>query len=139
MKATRRNCLSLSLLLLPPFAPAAQAQTPPALVGAWRAEDIRGGGVMDRLQSVLQLDADGTVSGSGGCNRMTGRAVIKDNAISFGQIASTKMACTPAAMNQERTFFDALAAVKFWRGDAQRRKLILLDAEKMALIVFARM
>ncbi|MGL5737034.1 MAG: META domain-containing protein, partial [Beijerinckiaceae bacterium] len=129
----------LSLLLLPPFAPAAQAQTPPALVGAWRAEDIGGGGVMDRLQSVLQLDADGTVSGSGGCNHMTGRAVIKDNAISFGQIASTKMACTPAAMAQERKFFDALAAVKFWRIDAARQKLFLLDGQKNPLIVFGRM
>lgn len=109
------------------------------LTGSWLAENIRGGGVIDRLQSILQLDADGKVSGSGGCNRMMGKAQISGDTISFGAIASTQMACTPAAMSQERKFFDALAEAKFWRVDEPRRKLFLLDAQNNPLIVFSRM
>ncbi len=37
--------------------------------------------------------ADGKVTGSDGCNRLSGTAVVKDDVIAFGPIASTKMAC----------------------------------------------
>lgn len=107
--------------------------------GRWLAEDIGGGGVIDRLQSVLEIAANGAVSGSGGCNRMAGKAKIAGNRLSFGPIASTKMACPPAAMNQEAKFFAALADVRGWRIDALRRKLILLNAQRRAIVVLAQM
>ena len=110
-----------------------------AFAGRWLAEDIRNGGVIDRLQTVLELGADGAVSGSGGCNRMTGQAVIAGDGITFGPLASTKMACVPAAMNQERKFFDALRDVRRWRVDPVRRKLILIDAKSQSVVVLARM
>lgn len=75
------------------------APSPATPAGRWLAEDIRGGGVIDRLQTVLQIGADGAVSGSGGCNSMTGTATISGDSITFSPIASTRMACTPAAMN----------------------------------------
>ena len=118
----------------------AQAQpAPPPLAGSWLAEDIRGGGVLDRLQSILTLAADGSISGTGGCNRMRGRAAITGDMISFGRIASTRMACTPAAMDQEQKFFAALSEVKFWRVDARQRKLILRDGNDQTLLIFSRM
>ncbi|MGH6761977.1 MAG: YbaY family lipoprotein [Phyllobacterium sp.] len=107
--------------------------------GRWLAEDIRGGGVMDRLQTVLEISANGAISGSGGCNRMSGQARISADGIRFGPITSTEMACTPAAMNQEQTFFAALEDVRGWRIDPMRRKLVLLNAAGRPLIVFARM
>lgn len=110
-----------------------------AFAGRWLAEDIRHGGVIDRLQTVLELGADGEVSGSGGCNRITGRAVIAGDGIAFGPLASTKMACAPAAMNQERKFFDALRDVRAWRVDPVRGKLMLLDANSQSIVVLARM
>jgi heat shock protein HslJ len=58
-------------------------------VGRWLAEDIRSGGVIDRLQTVLEIAADGTVSGSGGCNAMRGKATISGETIVFGPIAVT--------------------------------------------------
>lgn len=123
---------------------ASAPETGPASAGAgpagrWLAEDIMGGGVIDRLQTVLELGADGTVSGTGGCNRMNGRATISGSSIAFGNIASTMMACTPAAMTQERRFFDALGKAKAWQADPTRRKLRLSDASGNTLVVFTRM
>lgn len=107
--------------------------------GRWLAEDIGGGGVIDRLQTVLEIAPNGAVSGSGGCNRLTGKANIAGDRLSFGPIASTRMACTPAAMNQEAKFFAALANVRGWRIDAARQKLMLLDGQNRAIVTLARM
>ena len=107
--------------------------------GRWLAEDIRQGGVIDRLQTVLEIGADGAVSGTGGCNRVAGKATIAGNAITFGPLASTNMACTPAAMDQEAKFFAALREVRSWRVDPTRRKLALLGADGKVLVVFSRM
>jgi putative lipoprotein len=108
-------------------------------VGRWLAEDIRSGGVIDYLQTVLVVAPNGRVSGTGGCNRLSGQAKIAGDTIRFGAIASTRMACTPAAMNQERKFFAALEDVRRWRVDAARGKLILLDGRGNPIIVLARM
>jgi putative lipoprotein len=141
MTTTRRSLgfsIALSALGLALHgAPAAAATAGPA--GRWLAEDIRGGGVIDRLQTILEIAGDGSVSGTGGCNRMAGKAVIAGDRITFGPLASTKMACPPAAMNQERKFFDALGDARAWRVDPVRRKLVLLDTEGKSILVLTRM
>jgi putative lipoprotein len=81
----------------------------------WVVEDIAGRGVVDRLRTSMAFAAQGRVSGSGGCNRFTGGYQQDGPALRFGQMASTQMACVPAAMDQERRFFEALAAVIGWR------------------------
>lgn len=83
-------------------------------IGRWLAEDIRGGGVIDNLQTVLEIAEDGKVSGSGGCNRMSAVATVSGEDITFGPIAATRMACAPASMNQETKFFAALAEARTW-------------------------
>lgn len=108
------------------------------LEGHWLAEDIRGGGVIDLLQTVLELANGGTVSGSGGCNRIVGKANIAGDKITFGPIASTQMLCPPAAMDQEAKFLAALKDVKGWRVDPARSKLLLLDVEGKTIVVLAR-
>jgi putative lipoprotein len=107
--------------------------------GRWLAEDIRRGGVIDRLQTVLEIAADGTITGTGGCNRMMGKATISGETIAFGPLASTNMACTPAAMNQEQKFFAALGDARTWRIDPVRQKLVLLDADGKPIVILARM
>lgn len=116
-----------------------EAVSPATPAGQWLAEDIDGGGVIDSLQTVLEISADGSISGSGGCNRMTGKAAISGDQITFGPIASTNMACTPAAMDQEGKFFEALRRVRSWNIDAGMQKLALLDANGKPLAVFSRM
>ncbi|PZQ46454.1 MAG: hypothetical protein DI556_20370 [Rhodovulum sulfidophilum] len=116
----------------------AAAAVPPDLAGSWLAEDIGRAGVIDRLRTVLVIAADGAVSGSGGCNRITGRATISGETVAFGPIASTDMLCPPAVMDQETKFLALLGQVRSWRADPERKKLLLLDADGTAIMTFAR-
>lgn len=115
----------------------AQPALPPA--GRWLAEDIGGGGVIDRLQTVLEIAGDGRISGTGGCNRIAGTARVKGARISFGPIVSTRMACAPAVMDQERKFLAALEKARRWHVDPARGKLALLGARGRPVVVFSRM
>jgi len=115
-----------------------QAATLP-LAGAWLAEDINGGGVIDNLQTTLEISADSKVSGNGGCNRFSGSATIEGDKITFGDLASTMMACTEAAMDQEMKFHAALAAARSFRIDAEQRKLFLDDAAGKVVVQFSTM
>jgi putative lipoprotein len=107
--------------------------------GRWLAEDIRGGGVIDFAQTVLDIAADGRVSGSGGCNRIGGSAELDGDHLRFSQMISTRMACAPALMNQESRFLGALADVRRFRVDSRRHKLLLLDARDKIILRFSRM
>lgn len=56
---------------------------------------------------------DGEVTGTGGVNRFTGTyEATDDGALTFGPIASTKMAGSDEAMAQESEFFAALEATE---------------------------
>lgn len=95
----------------------------------WRLVGLAGGPV--RLAEregapQLTISADGTqVSGHGGCNRMSGPVEIRGDRISFGRLASTRMACATAEQ-LESAFFDALARSAQWR--IQGGQLELRDA-----------
>lgn len=54
------------------------------------------------------------VSGSTGCNRFAGSYTRRGSSLSFGSIATTRMAC-PDGMAQEQAFEQALQAVSSWR------------------------
>jgi putative lipoprotein len=132
--------------ILPPLvaalvvsAGAAMAASPTSPAGRWLAEDIRGSGVIDYLQSVLEIAGDGGISGTGGCNRIMGKARIEGATITLGPLATTRMACSPAVMDQERKFLAALEAVRSWRIDTARHKLLLLGAGGETLVVLTRM
>ena len=92
----------------------------------WLAEDIDGRGVVDNVQSTLEISASGHVAGRGGCNRYVGSVEIKGNSIQFGELASTRMACPEALMNQEDRFLQALRDVRSWK--IEDTKLLLFDA-----------
>jgi putative lipoprotein len=107
--------------------------------GRWLAEAIRNRGVIDNLQTVLEIAADGQVSGSAGCNRISGKATLDGAYLSFGPMISTKMACAPAIMDQESKFLSALGDTRLWRIDEQRDKLILVDAHGVTVLRLVRM
>ncbi|MFE0013280.1 YbaY family lipoprotein [Mesorhizobium sp. NPDC059054] len=108
------------------------------IAGEWLAEDINGRGVIDNLQTTLKIDANGAVSGKGGCNGYGGSAKITGNRIRFGSLMSTQMACAPAIMNQESKFHAALGEARSWRIDQRRRKLTLLDRRGRPVAVLSR-
>ena len=109
------------------------------LAGVWLAEDIGGAGVIDDLQTTLEIGEDGSVSGSGGCNRFTGSATIEGDTIKFGDLGSTMMACEEAAMDQEMKFHAALGAARTFRIDAEQKKLFLSDEAGKVVVQFSAM
>ncbi|CAH1674550.1 Membrane-bound inhibitor of C-type lysozyme [Hyphomicrobiales bacterium] len=131
--------LAGSLLVFPVSAAIqrAVAASADALTGQWLAEDIGGGGVVDRIQTTLAFGGDGKVTGSGGCNHFTGKAEIGADTLSIGPLASTRMACPPAVMGQEQKFFNALQGVKSWTVDGNG-KLSLRDAGGKQLALLTR-
>ncbi|MEV5832388.1 META domain-containing protein [Nocardia sp. NPDC052112] len=66
---------------------------------------------LDEVKPTLTIAADGGVSGSAGCNRMTGHATASPAAngpdVTF-RIGTTKMACAPEIMEVEQAVLKAL-------------------------------
>ncbi|MGE0240841.1 MAG: YbaY family lipoprotein [Parvibaculaceae bacterium] len=118
---------------------ATQAPDKPMPKGKWLAESIRNGGVIDNLQSTVEIGEDGTVTGHGGCNGFGGKATITGDKISFGPLAATQKACPPAIMDQEGKLFGALNDARRWLIDEERGKLILFDAGNREILLLARM
>ena len=79
------------------------------LVGSeWLLEDLGGLGVTDNVQATLTFPEGGKVAGNGSCNRFFGPAAVSGNAISLGPLASTRMMCPEAVMNQEMKYVNTL-------------------------------
>ena len=110
--AGRLSAAALALLLAGcPSAPEHAGQGAATIVGpVWVAEAIAGTPAGD-APITLQLGADGRASGRGGCNGYGGLYTLAGDALHFGGLASTRMACAPALMDQEQRYFDALAKV----------------------------
>ncbi len=84
----------------------------PQLVGAWRIEDVDGGGVIDSSRIEITFAPDGGVSGQSGCSSFTGRYVQNHASIDIGALASTRRACAAEAlMLQEARVLHALDSV----------------------------
>lgn len=85
------------------------ASAPSGLQGtAWRLEDLGGAGMLDRVQATLEFPEAGKVAGNGSCNRFFGTVGVSGEAIKFGPLGSTRMACVEAVANQEGKYLKAL-------------------------------
>ena len=74
----------------------------------WTLTGVLGGPAMG--EAWLEIAADGSVTGSSGCNAFRGTAEIEDGTIRFGPMASTRMACREGgAMEQESRLFSILS------------------------------
>jgi putative lipoprotein len=62
----------------------------------------------------IEFGTDGTVSGSAGCNTFNGTYTVDGSSITFGPLASTKMACPVADMAVETAFLAGLAGATSW-------------------------
>lgn len=120
----------------------AQSSPQPASGGAsivgskWLAEDIRGGGVLDNLQSTISIAAVGQVTGMAGCNTLRGSAEIAGQSLKFSPLATTRKLCPPAVMDQERKFLAALEATRAFRFDGSFLKFF--DGAGSEIIRFSR-
>ena len=78
----------------------------------------------------LELEG-GRVSGTGGCNRLTGTYETSGDTLRFGPLATTRMACEEAVMRRETAFLAALAATT--RFEVAGSHLVLFDADRASL------
>ena len=105
----------------------AAEKVPGELVGSWLAEEIEGAGVIDDLQTVLEIREDGTYGGMAGCNSFTGAFSFSGEAITFGPTAAARKMCAPEVMEQEGRFFDALKGGLGWKVERGRLTLAKSD------------
>ncbi len=76
----------------------------------WKATELEGKPAPKqdaKREAILQFQPGNRVSGSDGCNRITGSYELKAEVVKFGQMAGTQMACLDAA-EIERGFRAAL-------------------------------
>lgn len=97
------------------------------LLGAWTVEYIGDRPVIDRSPAFIRFDAEGRVSGSATCNRMSGTYTQDGTALALGPMAVTRRMCPDSLMEQERRLLRALEQVATWR--IQNEMLILEDAD----------
>jgi heat shock protein HslJ len=112
------------------------AQDTAPLTGQWAVQSVGGVGVGADSRAALAFAADGAVSGSGGCNRLMGRADVSGQTVTFGPLATTRMACTAAVMAMERKLLDTLTATRSYR--IAGSLLTLHDASGVELVRLAR-
>ncbi len=133
--------LAAALFQVPSFLVSESPQAPnasAALIGkSWRAEDINGGGVIDDARTYVHFENATKVSGSGGANRFTATCTLDGSKVSFGELMSTKRMAAPALMNQERAFFQALAATRTFKMD-ENGLLHFLDKDGKELVRMAK-
>jgi heat shock protein HslJ len=85
-----------------------------------------------RQQPYLTFDSKSLrVAGSGGCNRLTGSYKRSGDQLTFGQIASTRMACVQG-METENAFLQALQHVSTWKIAGNQLELSDTDGNLVA-------
>lgn len=84
--------------------------------GAWTVEDINRAGIIDNTVLTLTFTEDGRVTGSTGCNSLSGSYTATGTTITFSPLITTRRACVAPALNaQEARFTSALKGEMSWR------------------------
>jgi putative lipoprotein len=103
----------------------------------WHLERLGDQPVGSGGDAQLQFDRDGRVSGSGGCNQLSGSFEREGSTLKLSQLAATRMACTdPARSATEAQFFAALQTTASYRLQSETR-MSLLDASGRTLAVLS--
>jgi heat shock protein HslJ len=85
---------------------------------------------------MVKFEQGNKVWGRLGCNRFTGTYSQNDYGLSFGPLATTRMACPEPQMKTEQRVSAALAATR--EADISHLKLVLKDGAGTALLTLQR-
>ena len=108
------------------------------LTGAeWVIVDVGGKGIIADANLTMSFRHDGSVGGSGGCNRFNAGFDLTGEGLSIGPAAATMMACEEPLMAIEQALFQAIAGVARFDIDATGA-LVLIGADDAALITARR-
>lgn len=80
-------------------------------VREWVVQSVDGRGVIDNSRSTLTFDSKGQIAGRAGCNRFTGVYQLQGSRLEVKGVATTRMICVPALMEQEARFLALLGQV----------------------------
>ena len=124
--------------MLPALAWAGATQSTPLEGATWRLTQVAPvDGSLQAVPGGIEASAtfaQGSVSGSGGCNRYTAPYVVKEGKLTIGLAAATMMACPEAQATVEQALMAALETTVTYRiADGQ---LNLLDVQERAVAVF---
>lgn len=112
------------------------APPPPSIVGLWTAQEIAGAAVAGDTRVTLSLYGDGKAVGRAGCNSYFGAYRRAGDTLTFGPLASTKMACAPEIMSLEQVYLETLTATA--RYERRPDGALVLVSESGAQILFRR-
>ena len=129
----RSSVMVTALLLAAETAGAAGA----SFAGSWRIAGISGVDSFDPAKTEMRLSGEGKFSSTVGCNRIAGEPRIDGDHVTFGALATTRMACPPALGAVEAKYLSGLNAARSFR--LADSKLILVGENGEQLVVFARM
>jgi putative lipoprotein len=101
----------------------------------WVAVEIDGAPTGNN-RSTLVFDSETHAAGSTGCNRYFASVTLEAEALRFGGVGSTRMACEEPFMAQETRFVTALDAVRRHRIDGTT--LLLVDEAGRTRLRFTR-
>jgi putative lipoprotein len=110
----------------------------------WRLEQLGGEAVAPsgdpQRDAQVQFDRrNGRVTGSGGCNRVTGTFERNGSALKLNQLAATRMACAdPARSANEAQFFAALQSTTSYRLQGPSRMSLLDSGGRTLAVLSAR-
>lgn len=97
---------------------------PPIGGVTWRAFGYRDGPVDEKQAVVSPLEgssitaefgADGTMTGSSGCNTYSADYAVDGNSFRITSVVSTERACEPRLMRQQDAYLEALGSVERWK------------------------
>lgn len=115
------------VLILAFCAPASAGADAPLRNTYWKLTHIGGAparsAARQREAHLIFAAQEQRVSGSGGCNRITGGFELAGDRLHLGRIVATRMACAEG-MEQEQRFLKSLADVEHYRIDGDRLELL---------------
>ncbi|MBL3582563.1 META domain-containing protein [Oleidesulfovibrio alaskensis] len=91
--------------------PASPADSAVLTAGEWQMTSLAGTHVSADAGVTLVFDEDGRLYGYSGCNNYFGTWQLKDGALTFGPMGSTKRACEEKAMRTEYEYFRTMTGV----------------------------
>ncbi|MFC1466661.1 MAG: META domain-containing protein [Candidatus Brachytrichaceae bacterium NZ_4S206] len=139
------SALMLAACAVPPPPPRQAAQPAPAAPAApttnplagtsWTLTTLGGQPTLQGATATLNFGADGRASGTDGCNAFSGGYEVSGDALTFGPLLGTLMACEASVMAQADAFRNALEQTA--RFTVANDALTLQDANGAALATFA--
>lgn len=88
---------------------------PELLPSSWQVVALEGNALAPDVRVTMEF-AEGRVSGISGCNRYTGPVELgEENAIDFGLLATTRMACPGEAAVAEAAFLRQMGQISSYR------------------------